>query len=90
MQGVIPSRRHGLFFDRRQREGRGHSTLDKLANTSILGEDYRLDKTVMGKLEEIFRQHVGQVSSGSSELHTALLVLVVAGIPTTHSQTLIY
>ena len=64
MEGLIPSKRHQLFFDKKQREGNGarnYSRLYQLANTSFLGEDDLLDRGVIRKLEEIFKLHVGQV-----------------------------
>ena len=68
MEGLIPSKRHQLFFDKKQREGNGarnYSKLYQLANTSFLGEDDLLDRGVIRKLEEIFQLHVGQVGSSS-------------------------
>lgn len=64
MLGVINSRRHQLFFDKKEREGTGarsFSRLFELANTNFLGEDDLLDKSVMRQLQEIYHKHIGEV-----------------------------
>ena len=66
MQGVINSRRHQLFFDKKEREGSGarsYSRLYQMANTNFLGEDDLLDDRVMKQLQEIYHKHIGEVGS---------------------------
>ena len=66
MEGSIPSERHQLFFDKKQREGNGassYSRLYRMANTSFLGDDNDLDRSVITKLQDIYNQYIGQVGS---------------------------
>ena len=68
MEGSIPSEGHRLFFDKKQREGNGacsYSRLYRMANTSFLGDDNDLDRSVITKLQEIYNRHIGQVGSSS-------------------------
>ena len=79
MQGVIPSERQSLFFDKKEREGNHggyYSRLNKLANTTFLGDNH-LDTIVIKRLQEIFHKHVNEVSSyDQTSLNFSLSVFI--------------
>ena len=82
MEGRVRSRRHSLFFNKREREscsGTNTSRLYHLSNAGFLGGYGQKDSIVINELMKVFNAYFDEVSGAVRTTSSKYLLFIILG-----------